>query len=120
MTPQRIMESCADGRMQDVREVLEEYDLPTSRREHRRVRARSRQESRKRMWRIGYARKFSTQRNKRDLQDPHVEGSSERAENWVVFVVSLYSTISKSISRASTRRLAVFPEPAGPLRMRRR
>jgi len=55
-----------------------------------------------------------------DLQDAHVEGSSEKAENWVVFVVSLYSTISKSISRASTRRLAVFPEPAGPVRMSRR
>ena len=42
MTPQRIVESRADGGMQDVREVLEEYDLPTSRREHRRVRTRTR------------------------------------------------------------------------------
>jgi hypothetical protein len=54
------------------------------------------------------------------VSDVHVEGSSERAENWVVFVVSLYSTISKSMSRASTRRVAVFAEPAGPVRISRR
>jgi hypothetical protein len=47
MSPERIVKTRADGGMQDVREVLEEHNLPTSRRKYRRVRARARQERRK-------------------------------------------------------------------------
>ena len=50
----------------------------------------------------------------------HVEGSLVKAENWIVSVLFLYSVISKSISRASTRMVAVFAEPAGPERISRR
>ena len=50
----------------------------------------------------------------------HVEGSSAKVEKRVVFMFSLYSTMSKSISRASTRKVVVFAEPAGPVRTSRR
>lgn len=59
-------------------------------------------------------------RKKIESLDVHVEGSSAKEEKRVVFVLSLYSTMSKSISRASTRRVVVFAEPAGPVRMSRR
>ena len=47
MGPQRIVKPRADGGMQDVREVLKQHNLPTSGREYRRVRARTRHEGRK-------------------------------------------------------------------------
>lgn len=53
---------------------------------------------------------------KKESPDVQAGGSSSNVEKRVVFVFSLNSTISKSISRASTRRVVVFPEPAGPVR----
>jgi len=54
VSPHRIMEARADGGMQNVGEVLDEHNLPTGRREHRRVRACARQERRKGIQSIGY------------------------------------------------------------------
>jgi hypothetical protein len=42
VSPERIVEACTDGRMQDIGEVLDEHNLPSGRREHGRVRAGAR------------------------------------------------------------------------------